>query len=178
MLRRTLSHRTAATLPPQPWSSRRRRAPPTPMRSAPAETPRHGPCTRVPGCPDAGGLALIAAHRGASKYAPENTMAAFRLAESWGRTSSSWMCGRRGTAGLSRCTTRPSTGQRTARGGRGADLPRNPPSGCRRLVRPGLEGERIPSLEEVLDRFGGRMCLILELQPSAYPGIERPCAWR
>ena len=39
----------------------------------------------------------VTAHRGASADYPENTMAAFRGAESWARTGSSWTCSRPGT---------------------------------------------------------------------------------
>lgn len=42
---------------------------------------------------------------------------------------------------------------------------------------PAFRGERIPSVEEVLDHFGGRICLILELKrPSGHPGIEEELA--
>jgi len=121
---------------------------------------------------------LVAAHRGASKYAPENTMAAFRLAETMGADSIELDV--RATRDGRLIALHDETVDRTTNGtGRAVELTYRE---IRRLdaggwFSPAFEGERIPSVEEVLDHFGGKIGLILELkQPSAYPGIERSLA--
>ncbi|REK53315.1 MAG: glycerophosphodiester phosphodiesterase [Thermobacillus sp.] len=181
MLRRTLSHRillltvaaaalvftpaAAGTADPDVFSAGRNAAAWSVHARLPdARTPAAGP--------------LIAAHRGASKYAPENTMAAFRLAETMGANFIELDV--RATRDGRLIALHDETVDRTTNGkGRAGELTFGE---IRRLdaggwFSPAFRGERIPSLEEVLDRFGGGIGLILELkQPSAYPGIEQALA--
>ena len=181
MLRRTLSHRillltvaaaalvftpaAAGTADPDAFSAGRNAAAWSVHARLPdARTPAAGP--------------LIAAHRGASKYAPENTMAAFRLAETMGANFIELDV--RATRDGRLIALHDETVDRTTNGkGRAGELTFGE---IRRLdaggwFSPAFRGERIPSLEEVLDRFGGGIGLILELkQPSAYPGIEQALA--
>ena len=133
---------------------------------------------RSPYGPAAADRPLIAAHRGASKYAPENTMAAFRLAETMGADFIELDV--RASRDGRLIVLHDGTVDRTTDGaGRADELTFRE---IRRLdaggwFSPAFSGERIPSLEEVLDRFGGGIGLILELkQPSDYPGIERALA--
>jgi glycerophosphoryl diester phosphodiesterase len=121
---------------------------------------------------------LVAAHRGASRHAPENTMAAFRLAETM--EADCIELDVRATRDGRLIALHDATVDRTTDGsGRAGDLTYRE---IRKLdaggwFSPAFAGERIPSLGEVLDGFGGRMCLILELkEPSAYPGIEEELA--
>jgi glycerophosphoryl diester phosphodiesterase len=121
------------------------------------------------------GEILAAAHRGASLEAPENTLAAFRLALEAG-------------AGAVECDVQRSrdgrlvvihdqTVDRTT-DGRGAvealsfDDLRRLDAGAR--FGPAFAGERIPSLDEVLDLVRGRARLLLEIKngPVFYEGIE------
>ena len=121
---------------------------------------------------------LIAAHRGASTYAPENTMAAFRLA--WAMGADCIELDVRATRDGRLIALHDKTVDRTTDGkGKVNDLSFREIRGLDAggWFSPAFAGERIPSLEEVLDAFGGRVCLILELkQPSAHPGIEEELA--
>lgn len=121
---------------------------------------------------------LIAAHRGASAHAPENTMAAFRLAEAM--NADYIEVDVRATRDGVLIALHDETVDRTTNGkGRAGrmtfrDIRRLDAGGW---FAPAYTGERIPSLDEVLDRFGGNIGLILELkQPAAYPGIEQALA--
>jgi len=105
-------------------------------------------------------------------------MAAFRLAETMGADSIELDV--RATRDGRLIALHDETVDRTTNGtGRAVELTYRE---IRRLdaggwFSPAFEGERIPSVEEVLDHFGGKIGLILELkQPSAYPGIERSLA--
>jgi len=121
---------------------------------------------------------LIAAHRGASKYAPENTMAAFRLAMEMGADYIELDV--RMTRDGRLIVLHDETVDRTTNGkGRAewmtyGEILELDAGGW---FSGAFRGERVPSLEEVLDNFAGSIGLILELkQPSAYPGIERKLA--
>jgi glycerophosphoryl diester phosphodiesterase len=110
---------------------------------------------------------LIVAHRGSSCHAPENTLAAFRQAVADGADGielDARLC-RDGSvvvvhdAALGRVTT-------------GAGLIRNRTleelrrESAGRGFPPRFARERIPTLEEVLDEFGGRILLNIELKTS------------
>ena len=136
---------------------------------APARAPYARPSASGP---------LIAAHRGASRYAPENTMAAFRLAETMGADCIELDV--RATRDGRLVALHDETVNRTTNGKGLADeltfgeIRKLDAGGW---FSPAFSGERVPSVEEVLDEFGGRVCLILELkQSAAYPGIERELA--
>lgn len=141
-------------------------------RTAEAIAPARPHPARTPARP------LIAAHRGASKYAPENTMAAFRLAETMGADCIELDV--RATRDGRLIALHDESVDRTTDGKGRADY-----LAFREIRRldaggwfsPVFRGERIPSVEEVLDHFGGSMCLVLELkQPSARSGIEEKLA--
>ncbi len=113
-------------------------------------------------------MTLVIAHRGASGYRPENTLAAFELAveqradmiEVDLHLSADGVVLIRHDAELE------------SLGGRGeiADLPA---ARIRELDAGG--GQPVPTLDEVLDRFGARIDFNLELKPrgrSPYPGLE------
>jgi glycerophosphoryl diester phosphodiesterase len=121
---------------------------------------------------------LIAAHRGASGYAPENTMAAFELADRMG-------------ADLLELDVRMSkdgelvvihdgTVDRTTKySGAVATytLSQLQAMDAGSYYRKRFAGERIPALEQVLSRFYGRIGLLIELKdPHLYPGIEEKVA--
>ncbi len=118
----------------------------------------------------------VIAHRGASAYAPENTLAAFRTALDMGAKSleldvRQTRDGRLVVihdknfkrVGGSRCAVRNLTWHEA----RLIDM------GSWFHVR--FKGERLPLLEEVLDLAGPRTELFIELKAgsSRYPGIER-----
>lgn len=121
---------------------------------------------------------LIVAHRGASGYAPENTMASFELAEQLGadyieldvRLSKDGELVVIHDVNLDRTTN--GTGfvdDYTVNELRRFD--------AGSFFDPGYSGETISTLEEVLDRFGGRIGLLIETKdPERYPGLERKLA--
>ncbi|WP_296975171.1 glycerophosphodiester phosphodiesterase family protein [Thermobacillus sp. ZCTH02-B1] len=145
-----------------------------PVRSAVAQAPR----ALHPGQGDFSVRPLIVAHRGASKYAPENTMAAFRLAREMGADyiELDVRMTRDGRLIVLHDETVDRTTDGTGRADRmtfGEILDLDAGGWFSAAFR----GERVPSLEEVLDGFAGAIGLILELkQPSAYPGIEHRLA--
>ena len=120
----------------------------------------------------------MVAHRGASAYAPENTMAAFRQAiemdadyiELDVRLSKDGRLVVMHDAAVDRTTD-------------GKGRVRDLTFGELRSLDAGgwfgerFRGEKVPSLEEVLDAFAGRIGLLIELKhPSGSPGIERKLA--
>jgi len=115
--------------------------------------------------------ALNLAHRGASAYAPENTLAAFRLAAEMGAD------GLELDAKLSRdgaiVVMHDATVDQTTDGsGRVSDLTL---AELKRLdagskFGPKFAGERIPTLEEVIDAVGDRLIVNVELTNYASPG--------
>jgi glycerophosphoryl diester phosphodiesterase len=122
------------------------------------------------------GRVLGAAHRGASRYAPENTLAAFRLALEHGTPAVE--CDVQRTRDGHLVVLHDETVDRTT-DGRGAvadyvltDLRR---LDAGRWFGPEFAGERIPQLEDVLDTVRGRALVQLEIKntPRPYEGIER-----
>jgi glycerophosphoryl diester phosphodiesterase len=122
------------------------------------------------------GRALGVAHRGASRYAPENTLAAFRLALEHGAPAVE--CDVQRTKDGHLVVLHDQTVDRTTDGrGEVADY------ALRDLQRldagrwrgPEFAGERIPLLGDVLDTIRGRALLQLEIKntPRPYEGIER-----
>lgn len=121
---------------------------------------------------------LRIAHRGASGYAPENTMAAFERARALG-------------ADMIELDVQLSRDDHAVVI---HDTNVNRVSNAKGLVRnmtleqlqkldvgswydPLFKGEKIPTLEEVLERFGGKMPLLIEMKsPAIYPGIEQKVA--
>jgi glycerophosphoryl diester phosphodiesterase len=119
------------------------------------------------------------AHRGASREAPENTLAAFRCALAAGAAAVECDVQRTRDGGL--VVIHDPTVDRTTNG-------RGPIAlltyeECRRLdagawFGPAFAGERVPSLDEVLDLIRGRALLLLEIKhgPMFYEGIEAQIA--
>ena len=116
------------------------------------------------------------AHRGASRYAPENTLAAVRLALEHGAPAVE--CDLQRTKDGHLVIIHDQTVDRTT-DGRGpvgaqtfADLRR---LDAGRWFAPEFAGERIPLLDELLDVIRGRALLQLEIKngPVFYDGIER-----
>lgn len=117
----------------------------------------------------------IIAHRGGRKWAPENTMVAFRKAIDWG------------VYGIELDVHRLKTGEivvihddNVVRTTDGAGLIKDLSYRDARSLSAGLwfgedfVGERIPLLEEVLDLADGQVVLNIEIKnaPIEYPGIE------
>lgn len=126
-----------------------------------------------------GGRALGVAHRGASREAPENTVAAFRLALDAGAPAVEGDVQRTRDGRL--VVIHDQTVERTT-DGRGAvgsflfeDLRR---LDAGRWFAPEFAGERVPSLDEVLDLMRDRAPVLLEIKhgPVFYEGIERQIA--
>jgi glycerophosphoryl diester phosphodiesterase len=121
------------------------------------------------------GRVLGIAHRGASRYAPENTLAAFRLAIEHG--ASAIECDVRRTQDGQLVTIHDLTVDRTTNGqGPVSDYPLE---ALRRLdagrwFDTRFVGERIPVLDEVLATIRGRALVHLEIKngPTFYDGIE------
>ncbi|HKX16797.1 MAG TPA: glycerophosphodiester phosphodiesterase family protein, partial [bacterium] len=126
-----------------------------------------------------GGRVLSVAHRGASREAPENTLAAFHLALDAGAAAIE--CDVQRTRDGRLVVIHDQTVDRTT-DGRGAvgglafeDLRR---LDAGRWFGPGFAGERVPSLDEVLALVRGRAFVLLEIKhgPVFYDGIERQVA--
>lgn len=126
-----------------------------------------------------GGRALAVAHRGASQEAPENTLAAFRCALDAAVPAVEFDVQRTRDGRL--VVIHDQTLDRTTDG-------RGPVSALtfeelRRLdagrwFGPAFAGERVPSLDEVLDLVRGRALTLLEIKngPAFYDGIESQVA--
>lgn len=115
-----------------------------------------------------GGRPLVIAHRGASACRPENTLAAFELAVAQGADMIETDLHRTRDAAVvvTHDDTLPGLGGGGAVGE--ASL-----AEVRALDVGG--GERVPTLDELLDRFGGRVAWNLELKRGAagfYEGLE------
>lgn len=120
----------------------------------------------------------IIAHRGASGYAPENTMAAFEKALQMKADyiELDVQMSKDGELVIIHDTTVNRT----------TDINSKLPVAVKNLTlaelrkldagsffAPQFAGERIPTFEEVLDRYKGKIGLLIELkEPSRYPGIE------
>jgi glycerophosphoryl diester phosphodiesterase len=125
------------------------------------------------------GRPLGIAHRGASKEAPENTLAAFRRALEAGAAAVE--CDVQRTRDGRLVVIHDQTVDRTTNG-------RGPVvcltfDECRRLdagawFDPAFAGERVPSLDDVLDLVRDRALLLLEIKhgPIFYEGIEAQIA--
>ncbi len=118
------------------------------------------------------------AHRGASGYAPENTMASFQKAFEMGADMLEL------DVQLSRdghvVVIHDSDVERTSNGQGevGAlSLQELKSLDVGAWYHPDYAGETIPTLDEVMERFGGEIGLLIELKlPSRYPGIEEKVA--
>lgn len=121
---------------------------------------------------------LIVAHRGASGLAPENTMASFELAELLGadyieldvRLSKDGELVVIHDAKLDRTTNVSGFVHHYAL----KELQRMDAGS---FYDPGYSNETISTLGEVLDRFGGRIGILIETKdPYLYPGLEQKLA--
>ncbi|WP_127508333.1 glycerophosphodiester phosphodiesterase [Paenibacillus humicus] len=117
---------------------------------------------------------LVVAHRGASHGAPENTMAAFELAR---RHGADWLelDIRQSRDGALVVIHDEALKRTTGAEGRvqDHDLAALRQLDAGRWFGKEFAGERIPELKDVLDRFLGRIGLLVELKdPELYPGME------
>ncbi|MFC4104310.1 glycerophosphodiester phosphodiesterase [Paenibacillus xanthanilyticus] len=123
------------------------------------------------------GMTVIA-HRGASGYAPENTMAAFELAV---EMKADYLeldvhLSKDGELVVLHDETleRTTDGAGMVKERTWAELSALDAGG---KFDPAYAGERIPLLREVLDRYAGRIGILIELKKTAlYPGIEEKLA--
>lgn len=118
---------------------------------------------------------LIIAHRGASKIAPENTMAAFRMAAQLGADAIEL------DAKLSRdgviVVHHDSTLDRTTSGSgpvSSINLQEIRKLDAGSHFSEAFSGERVPTLEEVLEAFGDQLLVNVELTNYAHPLDELP----
>ncbi len=121
----------------------------------------------------------IVAHRGASAYAPENTMTAFRraveLEADYIELDVQLSRDGRLVVMHDRTVDRTTDGTGHVRSLTFKEL-RALDAGS--WFGASYRGERVPSLDEVLDAFAGKIGLIIELKhPSSSPGIERKLAY-
>jgi glycerophosphoryl diester phosphodiesterase len=114
---------------------------------------------------------MVVAHRGASRYAPENTLAAFRLAADQGAQAielDAKLC-----SGGEVVVIHDPTVDRTTNG-RGAvaglSLARLKSLDAGSFFHPSFSGEPIPTLEEVFAAVGSRLLINVELTNYATPG--------
>src|SRR5262245_14980881 len=108
---------------------------------------------------------MVIAHRGASSYAPENALAAFDLALDMGARHLEFDV--QASADGHLVVIHDDTLARTTNGtgavsGLTLDALRSLDAGA--WFRPEFAGERIPLLTEVLERYGGRAHLHLEIK--------------
>lgn len=121
---------------------------------------------------------LNIAHRGASGHAPENTMAAFDKAVEMKADYIELDVQMSKDGHL--VVIHDTTVDRTTNGtGRVKDLTlqelKQLDAGS--WFAPEYAGEKIPTLEEVLDRYRGKIGILIEIkEPSLYPGIEEKVA--
>ncbi|SFI89916.1 glycerophosphodiester phosphodiesterase [Thermoflavimicrobium dichotomicum] len=118
------------------------------------------------------------AHRGASGYAPENTMSAFRKAEEMKADYFELDVQMSKDGHL--VVIHDTTVNRTTNGtGNVKDLTltelRQLDAGSK--FNPTFAGEKIPTFDEVLEEFRGKIGILIELKaPELYPGIEEKVA--
>jgi glycerophosphoryl diester phosphodiesterase len=121
---------------------------------------------------------LIVAHRGASALAPENTISSFDMAVTLGADYIEVDVQMTGDGKL--VAMHDVTVNRTTNGtGRIKSLTFEELAvlDAGSWFSPKFKGERIPSLEKILDRYEGRTGILIELKhPSIYPGIEEELA--
>jgi glycerophosphoryl diester phosphodiesterase len=132
--------------------------------------------------------ASVIAHRGASWDAPEHTFAAWDLALEQGadwlefdlqRTSDSVLVvfhddslDRTARGPVAACSGL--VRDRTLEQIRGCDVGRWFNDKYPERAKPEFEGARIPTLDEILERYGSRAALYIELkEPASAPGMER-----
>ncbi|HHH81805.1 MAG TPA: glycerophosphodiester phosphodiesterase, partial [Chloroflexi bacterium] len=113
---------------------------------------------------------LMIAHRGASAYAPENTMAAFRLAEAMGADGIEFDV--KLTADGVPIVMHDATLDRTTDGS--GEVARRTLNEIRKLdagsfFEDSFAGEKVPTLAEVLETLGPDMLLNIELTNYASP---------
>lgn len=120
----------------------------------------------------------VVAHRGASGYAPENTIASFDKAVAMGADY------------IEIDVQRSKDGELVVIHDHAVDRTTNGTGYVRELTikelkaldagswkGPEFAGERIPTFDEVLDRYHGRIGILIELKaPELYPGIEEEIA--
>nr|WP_273545562.1 glycerophosphodiester phosphodiesterase family protein [Paenibacillus caui] len=116
----------------------------------------------------------VVAHRGASGYTPENTMAAFDLAVSMGSDFIEFdvHMSKDGVPVVIHDETLDKT---TDGSGYVKDftLRELKALDAGSSFNAAYAGEKIPSLQEVMDRYSGKVGILIELKkPSLYPGIE------
>lgn len=139
--------------------------------------------------PDADGTGVqVVAHRGASADAPENTLAAVDEALAQGTDSIEVDLQRSADGHL--VLLHDATLVRTTDVGTVFPDRAAAPVGAFTLAElkrldagswfgPGFAGERVPTLDELLDRTADRAGLLIELKdPASYPGIEQQVAER
>ncbi|BCB03961.1 putative glycerophosphoryl diester phosphodiesterase YhdW [Bacillus sp. KH172YL63] len=118
------------------------------------------------------------AHRGASGYAPENTLASFDLAVKMKADYIELDVQRSKDGEL--IVIHDTTVDRTTDGsGKVADLTLEELESLDAGSWKGeaFAGERLPTFEEVLDRYRGKIGIVIELKsPTLYPGIEEQVA--
>lgn len=118
--------------------------------------------------------AAIVAHRGASGYAPENTMAAFELAVQMDADYIELDVRMSKDGEL--VVLHDETVERTTNGAgnvRDYTLSELKALDAGSYFAPGYAKETIPTLQEVLDRFQGRIGLLIEVKASpSYTGLE------
>ncbi|MBN2908927.1 glycerophosphodiester phosphodiesterase [Polycladomyces sp. WAk] len=121
---------------------------------------------------------ITVAHRGASGYAPENTMAAFEKAVEMKADyiELDVQLSKDGHLVVIHDTTVDRTTDGTGKvGNLTLEELRKLDAGS--YFGPEFAGERIPTLEEVLDAFRGKTGILIEMKaPHLYPGIEQKVA--
>lgn len=118
------------------------------------------------------------AHRGASAYAPENTLAAFDKAFKMKANyfELDVQMSKDGHLVLIHDTTVDRTTNGTGRVG-DLTLAEVKQLDAGSWFDPSFAGERIPTLEEALDRYRGKIGILIEIKnPELYPGIEHKVA--
>ncbi len=123
---------------------------------------------------------IIFAHRGASAYAPENTLASFKMAVEQ-RADAIELDVKLSADGVPVVIHDPTTDRTTGAPGRVADLPlaalRELDAGRRFDEK--FSGERIPTLDEVFETVGGKLPINVELTNYSTPTddlVERVAA--
>jgi glycerophosphoryl diester phosphodiesterase len=121
---------------------------------------------------------ITVAHRGASGYAPENTMAAFEKAVEMNADyiELDVQLSKDGQLVVIHDTTVDRTTDGTGEvGNLTLEELRKLDAGS--YFGPEFAGERIPTLEEVLDAYGSKTGILIEIKaPHLYPGIEQKVA--
>lgn len=128
----------------------------------------------------AGNAARIVAHRGCSGHAPENTLAAFQMAADDARISWIELDVQQSKDGVPVVIHDFKLKRTTGASGAVKDYTYKELSALDNGVwfAERFRGERIPTLESVLLRFGGRFTFNIEIKtaPGLYAGLERSVA--